>query len=1436
MSPYCSDEEEDYPINERSHANWTDQVTISSTSSRQHSEPRDNFDGPQSYGGGGGGRSGIKVKPTSHDNLSFLDDEDQRRTKKNEEVLKNIERARRRRAEEEQKYRVVDEFGGRRSPSTQQQYNSDSYHNIKRRPSPGTYENGVAKSASNNAPFGKFDVGGQTESDDYDSEPKRNDHPSTTHGGRGGAKQSSVPPRFKRQGGELQNYKRSSPPKDRSQHFSGDADISTGDVRSSASRESAESQSQEKDYGALFRQQSNNSNQSASGWGMRHQSGSSGDRCVEDSTNSRFEEGMSSDHHQSSQDESKSRHLTRPPITEMEDDTTATNFTRGHRDRGSNRDRGGKGRGSDKHDDSKHKGSKASDGTKERNQGKRGGGGDPVQTKSERGQQRNSQRGGGGGGGHSNNSSARNHDGKRSSNDHKSQTSSSRNQRGNSKKEEIEFESEKSAPSSQRQQQQPQRSHDQFEEDVSGQVVVASSTSKEPNESIDVPTGGSGGGKDGIGGWFAPRGQPSRRGRGGSVAASAGGRQNVSRTSGNTLEGEVDDQPPKLSRSSNRRSQHPSDEWDESSSERSAGQNDELRVGPGGKDGNRRGGGVDGRSHGRKERSKKQGKATTNEHSDDKRASKHDNDDNTDISTMVSSRNKGRGDRGGGNDRNNRKNEEKMQQQQQQQRSSGQNEQRERRRDERESKQIAFERRQNKLPPRLAKQKEQNRQSGGGGQIQSQMVAEAWGSQSNDLENGKIPPPVGGGVQWDPSVINQQQQYGLSGLQQQSSQAQQQTSLSVGSIPDFENNRALLIQRLRGEEGVMGVGAENMRLDAPGLAVGSGASNVGGLASNMKEAFTSESRENAVQTIIFENTNFKGTRPMGNAVVTTGTDNDKIMFKLGGGGGQDKSLVSGFNQAAKAGEDDLKLDFTFETADIQGSGEGKEVVQGSVTNVRPVSSSSVVATVVSSSQPATADDLNMKIASVKKVWETLPSMSPVPGGGVGGVGTEQSSAIGPFPSNEDKAFDSTSNGYDKDATKMRPQQQTNQVQSHHPPAQASHGQQQVQNQPIPHSVHSQLQQPSSQLHHQNLLQQQQQQQQQQASLDDRVLGRGNMAYNRFPNLQSPPSILGQQPSLYQAFQIDPNRGVTNQLYPYATTGIGGQSLILPPSGSSLSAGNSVSTNTADLFGGPTTGNQFSRQFAGPPPTGTQTSTVMNTGLMSQSSLMTSSMKQSAAAAGGIGPIGTKAGQLGGHNAYQQGGIGSLPASATSPLIIPYDGAFVPRSGQTMGQTAFYQALASQQTTRSNFGFPNQQSLMQQQMMRNQVPPQMPPTYSTGGGKQGGGANNVGLSGLQGRQFTGNSTQHQQPTSIKSTATSLASMSLRGSVLGTSSATTNGTAPTSTPAAQQTTSYSPTPIQRPPVGKGMYLLNCFTPRFRLPIPIVLLYILFVILKNFCFCSK
>jgi len=68
-------------------------------------------------------------------------------------------------------------------------------------------------------------------------------------------------------------------------------------------------------------------------------------------------------------------------------------------------------------------------------------------------------------------------------------------------------------------------------------------------------------------------------------------------------------------------------------------------------------------------------------------------------------------------------------------------------------------------------------------------------------------------------------------------------------------------------------------------------------------------------------------------------------------------------------------------------------------------------------------------------------------------------------------------------------------------------------------------------------------------------------------------------------------------------------------------------------------------------------------------------------------------------------------------------------------------------------------------------------------------------------------QQQQQQAVKSTVTSLASMSLgRNTVLGTGAPPTNGTAvavaaTSGTPAVQQTTSYSPTPIQRPPGGKG-----------------------------------
>lgn len=88
------------------------------------------------------------------------------------------------------------------------------------------------------------------------------------------------------------------------------------------------------------------------------------------------------------------------------------------------------------------------------------------------------------------------------------------------------------------------------------------------------------------------------------------------------------------------------------------------------------------------------------------------------------------------------------------------------------------------------------------------------------------------------------------------------------------------------------------------------------------------------------------------------------------------------------------------------------------------------------------------------------------------------------------------------------------------------------------------------------------------------------------------------------------------------------------------------------------------------------------------------------------------------------------------------------------------------------------------------------------------------SGLQAqRQFSatnagpGSNGGQSQPPSIKGTATSLASMSLRNSVLGTGATVTNGATVTSAPTVQQTvTSYSPTPIQRPPGGKGKATLE------------------------------
>ena len=138
-----------------------------------------------------------------------------------------------------------------------------------------------------------------------------------------------------------------------------------------------------------------------------------------------------------------------------------------------------------------------------------------------------------------------------------------------------------------------------------------------------------------------------------------------------------------------------------------------------------------------------------------------------------------------------------------------------------------------------------------------------------------------------------------------------------------------------------------------------------------------------------------------------------------------------------------------------------------------------------------------------------------------------------------------------------------------------------------------------------------------------------------------------------------------------------------------------------MFGASAAGNQFrlqdasnATQFPGP----AQQSSG-NAVLISQSNLMSSAMKQS----NQIGPIGTK----GGNGPFQQSGIGTLPASGTSPLhLIQSDGQgyinyMTPNAmqrstaGQGPGQTAFYQALAASTQQQQQQVVSRQQGVTQQ---------------------------------------------------------------------------------------------------------------------------------------------
>ena len=313
----------------------------------------------------------------------------------------------------------------------------------------------------------------------------------------------------------------------------------------------------------------------------------------------------------------------------------------------------------------------------------------------------------------------------------------------------------------------------------------------------------------------------------------------------------------------------------------------------------------------------------------------------------------------------------------------------------------------------------------------------------------------------------------------------------------------------------------------------------------------------------------------------------------------------GFGGSVKAEDSDLKLDFNFEPVDVQASHHD---------NDKPMTRQHPGATSI----PATADDLNLKIASVKKVWETESNSGPegsgpVPQPGFGsqgfvvadekpfGVSNSEVGGLGEDP-NSSGGHNSVS-PYDKsdltgtNVAKVRPQLQQ-------PQQQQQQQQQTQQQQQQQHLINAHLQQQ----HHQQQID----------------AGR-NAAYNRLmgsgglPTLHSPPSLLSQPPSLYQAFQMDPSRGMTNPIYP-TYHGMGAQSVV------------GLSGNAADLFGPPPpTNNQFrmqannSAQYGGHNPGGQSTA---NQVLLSQSLMSSGGMKPT----NQIGPIGTKAGTAA---AYQQ---------------------------------------------------------------------------------------------------------------------------------------------------------------------------------------------------------
>ena len=430
-----------------------------------------------------------------------------------------------------------------------------------------------------------------------------------------------------------------------------------------------------------------------------------------------------------------------------------------------------------------------------------------------------------------------------------------------------------------------------------------------------------------------------------------------------------------------------------------------------------------------------------------------------------------------------------------------------------------YDRRQNKLPPRLAKQREANRTTGRG-------FKDGWTSGA-----------IVGGI--DDSDY--------------SGQGVDKLATMLSQLEDFNERRAVKNDK-------------------------------------------SESQENElpVQTIIFENTNFKG-----------GRSADYNDYKAEG-----LSMPSGFNRPEDCA--DLKLDFPAFESDIMTNVEDRV----DKTNKPQVAG-----------HPS-AEDLNLKIQSVKKVWE-CPTMPPVkenqllPANAPG----NQTPFQGVYE-NADKNVSESSNARSQPSVATQPNRA------------------------------SEFDRRSN-------------------NFQSRVLvtspNNSSMPANSgLAHTMTTQSIMANQPpSLYQAFQID-SRGMNNQLYSaypsIAAAAAAGQIL--------QSTNPSTQGHDPNVFG---TNNQYrlqaaaaAAQFTVGTPLQTQTSTGSML-LTQHSTLLNPGIKTQ----NQIGAIGTKV--TSGSTMQQQ-------SVASSPLLIQYNQSVAAAAAAAaVNQSAFYQALAANNgaNTRTN---------------------------------------------------------------------------------------------------------------------------------------------------------